>query len=144
MNIKSAIITVFAMGIFVPQISAEALPKEKAKKEEKKKFIDQANMDLSVKPGDDFYTYASGNWIKNNPVPAKETSWGSFMELVDFNNKAVKSILSKAEANKQAPPGSIEKRVGDFYTAAMDTIAIEKLGYTPIKADLDGLIKSKI
>jgi putative endopeptidase len=40
------------------------------------KFIDPANMDLTVKPGDDFYMYASGNWIKNNPVPAKETRWG--------------------------------------------------------------------
>ncbi len=42
------------------------------------KFIDPANMDLTVKPGDDFYMYAGGSWIKNNPVPAKETRWGSF------------------------------------------------------------------
>ncbi len=42
------------------------------------KFIDGANMDLAVKPGDNFYLYVNGNWIKNNPVPASKTRWGSF------------------------------------------------------------------
>jgi putative endopeptidase len=106
-------------------------------------FIDKANMDLSVKPGDDFYTYASGNWIKNNPVPAKETRWGSFNLLRDFNIKAVQDILNESAANKNAAPGSIEKRVGDFYAAAMDSATIEKLGYKPIKADLKRVGKVK-
>ncbi|MES3017200.1 MAG: M13 family metallopeptidase [Bacteroidota bacterium] len=92
-------------------------------------------MDLSVKPGEDFYNYAGGTWIKNNPVPAKETRWGSFNQLRDFNINAVKTILAES-ANSKAPAGSIEKRVGDFYTAGMDSVTIEKLGYTPIKADL--------
>jgi putative endopeptidase len=93
-------------------------------------------MDMSVKPGDDFYEYAGGAWIKNNPVPAKETRWGSFNMLRDFNINAVKSILEKAAAQKSAAPGSVEKRVGDFYAAGMDSLTIEKLGYSPIKADL--------
>ncbi|RZL38445.1 MAG: M13 family peptidase, partial [Pedobacter sp.] len=102
-----------------------------------KKYIDPANMDLSVKPGDDFYQYASGTWIKNNPVPAKETRWGSFNELREFNAQAVRSLVETAAADKNAKPGSVTKRVGDFYTAAMDSATIEKLGYTPIKADLE-------
>ncbi|WP_242920653.1 M13 family metallopeptidase [Pontibacter liquoris] len=93
-------------------------------------------MNLSVKPGNDFYEYANGTWLKNNPVPAKETRWGSFNELRDFNINAVKSILNEAAGNKSAATGSIEKRVGDFYAAAMDSAAIDKLGYKPIKADL--------
>ncbi|WP_432713474.1 hypothetical protein [Pedobacter sp.] len=100
------------------------------------KLIDPANMDLSVKPGDDFYQYASGTWIKNNPVPAKETRWGSFNVLRDFNINAVKGLVEEAAADKAAPAGSLKRRVGDFYTAAMDSATIEKLGYTPIKADL--------
>lgn len=99
-------------------------------------FIDKSNMDLLVKPGDDFYTYASGAWLENNPVPAKETRWGSFNLLRDFNINAVRTILSDAAANKKAATGSVEKRVGDFYAAAMDSMAIEKAGYKPIKADL--------
>lgn len=101
-----------------------------------KKFIDPANMDLTVKPGDDFYEYASGTWIKNNPVPAKETRWGSFNELRDFNINAVKSVVEDAAADQSAPAGSVKKRVGDFYAAAMDSVTIEKLGYTPIKPEL--------
>ncbi|WP_242928877.1 M13 family metallopeptidase [Pontibacter vulgaris] len=93
-------------------------------------------MDLSVKPGDDFYTYANGAWLRTNPVPAKETRWGSFNQLRDFNINAVKTILNESANNKNAAAGSVEKRVGDFYASAMDSAAIEKLGYTPIKADL--------
>lgn len=101
-----------------------------------KGFIDRANMDLSVNPGDDFYSYASGNWVKNNPVPPKETRWGSFNQLRDFNINAVKTILEKAAADKTAPAGSVTRRVGDFYAAGMDSVSIEKLGYMPIKKDL--------
>ncbi len=108
-----------------------------------KKFIDPANMDLSVKPGNDFYQYASGNWIKKNPVPAKETRWGSFNELREFNAQAVKGLVEKAAADKAAPIGSVSKRVGDFYAAAMDSLTIEKLSYTPIKADLEKIYELK-
>ncbi|WP_253405052.1 M13 family metallopeptidase [Pontibacter sp. HSC-36F09] len=94
-------------------------------------------MDLSVKPGNDFYTYANGVWLNNNPVPAKETRWGSFNQLRDFNIIAVRTILKDAAAKTSAPASSVERRVGDFYAAAMDSAAIEKLGYTPIKADLE-------
>jgi putative endopeptidase len=109
----------------------------------KKAFIDRTNMDLSVKPGDDFYSYASGTWIKNNPVPAKETRWGSFNVLREFNIQAVKNILTESAKNTTAAPGSLEKRVGDFYAAAMDSARIDKIGYKPIKADLKKAKKVK-
>ncbi|MHB1177740.1 MAG: hypothetical protein ACYCZO_05345 [Daejeonella sp.] len=67
-------------------------------------LIDKSNMDLTVKPGEDFYNYASGTWIRNNPVPAKETRWGSFNQLRDFNINAVKTILNEAVTNKSAAP----------------------------------------
>lgn len=121
----------FSLLVVALILSLGAFAQEKVQK-----FIDPANMDMSVKPGDDFYEYASGAWIKNNPVPAKETRWGSFNMLRDFNINAVKSILEKAAAQKSAAPGSVEKRVGDFYAAGMDSLTIEKLGYSPIKADL--------
>jgi putative endopeptidase len=105
------------------------------------KYIDPANMDLSVKPGDDFYQYASGAWVKNNPVPAKETRWGTFNELREFNAQAVKGLVEEASADKSAKPGSVTKRVGDFYAAAMDSATIEKLGYTPIKPELEKVKK---
>jgi putative endopeptidase len=101
-----------------------------------KKFIDASNMDLNYKPGNDFNLYASGTWIKNNPVPAKETRWGSFNELRDFNSNAVKNILLEAQNDKTAKTGSVKRRIGDFYAAGMDSIGIEKLGVSPILPEL--------
>lgn len=101
------------------------------------KFIDPANMDLSVKPGDDFSTYANGTWIKNNPIPPKETRWGSFMQLRDFNINAVKTVLENAAADNTASAGSVTKRVADFYTAGMDSSTIENSGAAPIMPYLE-------
>jgi putative endopeptidase len=100
------------------------------------KFIDRANMNLSVKPGDDFVQYSNGAWLKNNVIPAKETRWGSFNQLRDFNINAVKTILEGTQSS-QAAAGSVERRVADFYAASMDSLTIEKLGYSPIQADLN-------
>ena len=99
------------------------------------KFIDRDNMNFSVKAGDDFAEYSNGPWVKRNPIPAKETRWGAFNQLRDFNINAIKTILDETKDTK-APAGSVEKRVADFYAAAMDSLTIEKLGYTPIQADL--------
>lgn len=101
------------------------------------KFIDVANMDLSVKPGDNFYLYANGNWIKNTPVPASKTRWGSFDALGEESSQALKGLLEDAAKN----PGEndIMKRVGDYYASGMDSTAIEKLGYQPIKPYLDAI-----
>jgi putative endopeptidase len=104
---------------------------------EKRKFIDPANMDLSVKPGDNFYLYANGNWIKNTPIPASKTRWGSFDELIEQSSQALKGILEDAAKN----PGSntLMKRVGDFFASGMDSTAIEKLGHQPIKKYIDDI-----
>lgn len=113
------------LSVAVCLITLQVSAQHDSKPVKKPAFIDRSGMDLNKKPGDDFYSYASGTWIKNNPVPAKETRWGSFNLLRDFNINAVKTILAESANNKSAAPGSIEKRVGDFYTAGMDSISIE-------------------
>ena len=99
------------------------------------KYIDRANMDLSVKPGDDFFSYANGNWIKNNPVPASKTRWGSFDILYLGSLEKIRILLD--DAAKNTSKNSTYQRVGDLYLSAMDSAGIEQIGYTPIKADLD-------
>jgi putative endopeptidase len=109
----------------------------KAKPAPPKKFIDPANMDPTVKPGDDFFEYANGGWMKTNTIPAKETRWGSFNILNDDNKKKLQGIVKEVSAKSaSAPKGSIQQRVGDLYASAMDTMSIEKRGFTPIQADL--------
>jgi putative endopeptidase len=99
-----------------------------------KKFIDPANMDLSIKPGDDFFGYANGNWIKQNTIPAKESRWGSFNILKQENTERLLGILN--EVSKQSNTnGSLEQRVGDLFASGMDTLSIEKLGFEPLKQD---------
>ncbi|MER3463499.1 MAG: peptidase M13 [Chitinophagaceae bacterium] len=100
----------------------------------KPKYIDKANMDLSVKPGDNFYLYANGNWIKNNPIPSSKTRWGSFDVLREESSKRMQSLLE--EAAKKASTDPKMQKIGDFYVSGMDTAAINKLGYQPIAPDL--------
>jgi putative endopeptidase len=106
-----------------------------------KKFIDPANMDQSIKPGDDFFDYANGNWIKQNQIPAKETRWGSFSILHQDNTDKLLKLLNEVSATPGQPKGSLKQRVGDLYTSGMDTLTINKLGYTPIAADLNRIDK---
>ncbi|MDD8018303.1 MAG: M13 family metallopeptidase [Bacteroidota bacterium] len=98
--------------------------------------IDTANIDPSVKPCDDFNRYANGRWLKNNPIPAEYSSWGSFNELTEKNNVVLKKILEAAAKNSSAKKGTPEQKIGDIYATGMDSVTIEKLGYEPIKKDL--------
>ncbi len=66
------------------------------------KFIDGAIMDLTVKPGDNFYLYVNGNWIKNNPVPASKTRWGSFDVLREQSSHRIQGLLEEAAASTSA------------------------------------------
>ena len=106
------------------------------------KGFDRSSMDTSVSPAVNFYEYADGNWLKNNPIPAEYTRWGSFEELAEKNYKVLKQILEDA-ANSNAEAGTNEQKIGDFYYTGMDTAQIEKDGYNPIKPELKNISEIK-
>ncbi|HEY9510813.1 MAG TPA: M13 family metallopeptidase [Verrucomicrobiae bacterium] len=93
-------------------------------------------MDQSVDPAKDFYHYAAGNWVKNNPVPADKSRWASFSELAERNWYLIHEILEHTLTDKTSTPQSSARKVGDFFASAMDTNRIEKLGLKPIAKDL--------
>src|SRR6267378_3622863 len=94
-----------------------------------------AYIDRSVDPRADFARYAFGAWQKMNPVPADKARWGSFNELEQYNQLALKGILEAAAA--RAPKsGSVEQKVGDFFKSAMDTAAVDAAGLKPVEAEL--------
>jgi putative endopeptidase len=99
-------------------------------------FFDKSGMDTTVKPGDNFFMYASGNWMKKTAIPASETGWGSFYVLYNDNEKNLHNILDELGKQDNAKD-SKEQKVSDLYTSGMDTVAIEKLGYEPVKPFLE-------
>lgn len=103
-------------------------------KDKKPKYIDKSNMDLSVKPGDNFFLYANGNWIRNNPVPASKTRWGSFDMLREESSKRLQTLLTAAAASGATDRPT--RLIGDFYSSGMDSARIESLGLAPIQGDL--------
>ena len=100
-------------------------------------------MDQSVDPGKDFYHFADGTWLKDNPVPADKSRWASFNELADRNWYLIHGILDSASADATSPQHSPRREVGDFFASAMDTNRIEKLGFKPIAADLKRIDRLK-
>lgn len=98
-------------------------------------YFDKSGMDTTVKPGDDFYSYVNGGWVKSAHIPKDLSRWGSFDSLSQDNIKRVRTILEDAAA-KDRPKGSLAQKAGDFYASGMDTVAIEKAGYEPLKAHL--------
>ncbi|HEY6403219.1 MAG TPA: M13 family metallopeptidase [Blastocatellia bacterium] len=104
--------------------------------------VDTAQMDSSVKPGDDFFKYVNGKWLSTFKIPADKARYGVFDALVDKSESDVHALLDEL-AKTQPAPGSVQKKVMDFYNSWMDQSAIEKRGVEPLKADLDAIGKAK-
>ena len=129
MKASSLILSFLFAALFVGTVNAQNTARQS-------KPIDPANIDASVKPCDDFFRYANGTWIKNNPIPPAFDQWGSFNILADQNSDVLHGILEDAAADKSAPAGSNRQKIGDFYASGMDSAAIEARGWKPIANDL--------
>ena len=106
--------------------------------------LDVSSMDKTVDPCVDFFTYSCGGWLKNNPIPADQASWDAYGKLQEENREVLRRILEGAAVpspNRSAE----EQKIGDYYASCMDEAAIEKLGATPLKTDLERIagLKSK-
>jgi putative endopeptidase len=93
-------------------------------------------MNLSVKPGDDFYDYVEGAWIKSHPVPSDKSRYGEFQIVDDKTYDRVKKIVDSAANNTSAPDGSLDQKIGEFYRVGMDNATLEKQRLDPIKDEL--------
>ena len=104
--------------------------KNSVKKESKDVLV--SNMDTSINPATDFFQYANGSWIKNNSIPNEESEWGIGNLVINENLNRLKTINEEA-AKEKAAPGSASQKIGDFWSSAMDSIKIEKVGTEPLK-----------
>src|ERR1019366_9557955 len=99
--------------------------------------IDRSAMDKSFAPGDDFYNYANGSWLKRTEIPPDQSRWGAFNILNLEAQTRTRGLIE--DAVKTAAPGSEPRKVADFYAAFMDEAAIEAKGIAPLKAQLDAI-----
>ena len=93
--------------------------------------INMNDLNKNVRPGDDFYEYACGGWMKANPLPAAYSRYGSFDRLAEDNNKRINGILKELQENTY-PAGTIEQKLSDLYKLAMDSARREQDGLTPV------------
>ena len=111
--------------------------KNTVEKVKKYPAFDVQNMDTTIKPGDDFFNYTNGTWLKNNPIPADKNSRSTFDELFERNRHDIREIIEEAAVVKDVQPGSNTEKIGTFYNSGMDTISIERLGLSPLKMFFD-------
>ncbi len=97
--------------------------------------VNRADMDLSARPGDDFYQYAGGGWLKANPMKPEYASYGVFNDLAETNRKQIRELFENLSKEKHAF-GTVGQKVADLYNLAMDSTRLNKEGAAPLQADL--------
>ncbi|MHA4868860.1 M13 family metallopeptidase [Duganella sp. PWIR1] len=98
--------------------------------------IDIPNMDTSVRPQDDFFTYLNGNWLKTTEIPGDKSSWGTFAKLRDDTLPQLRGLIEKAEAEK-AKTGTEPQKIADLYASFMNEDKLNELGIRPVTGELN-------
>jgi putative endopeptidase len=106
------------------------------------KAFDLGAIDRTADPCADFYQFACGNWLKNNPVPSDQARWGRFNELAENNRLILRDILDGVSAPSSQRKAN-DQKIGDFYASCMDEEAIEKKGIEALKPELDRIAQLK-
>jgi len=102
--------------------------------------LDVTAMDRSIDPCVDFFAYACGGWIKNNPIPPDQSSWDLYSKMEDENKTKLREIL-EAASSPDPNRTAVNQKIGDYYTSCMDEPAIESKGAAPLKGDLDRIAR---
>jgi putative endopeptidase len=124
------------ISVFILLLLLNSCQQEKNNNVGKHPYFDTTGMDRSIKPGDNFFNFANGGWLKASKIPDDQSGWGSFYTLYQENLDKLKTILEESATNK-SEKGSIEQKVGDYYASGMDTLTIEKIGTEPLKPMLN-------
>ncbi len=104
--------------------------------------VEQANFDAAIAPGDDFYRYINGTWLRNTPIPAEKSNYGAFTVLADDAEANLRTLIEQAGA-QTAPAGTDTQKVGDFFKSFMDESRLEELGAKPIQSVLQQIAATK-
>ena len=124
--LAGALLCAVAFGADVPAVDAAA------------PGVNLANMDTSVQPGDNFFAFVNGGWLKTAEIPADRSSWGVISELRELNQQRTADLITELAA-KPAAAGTESRKIADYYASYMDEAAIEKRGYAPVRPALESI-----
>lgn len=129
------------INIIIPIMAIASMPFQGIAQEQLKSGIKLENLDQTANPGNSFYQFACGGWIKNTPLPAAYSRFGSFDQLAQANNERINTILTEL-SSKTYPTGSIEQKLSDFYKQAMDSVRRNNDGVKPVMPLLNEIEKA--
>ncbi len=134
-----------ALALSLLVVACGPTTEKKSKTMETSVGINLNNLDTNFRPGDDFFDYANGGWLKANPIPPEYSRYGAFDVIGKKNQKEIKDIINEVSKKTDIKEGSPEQQIRDFYNSGMDTNKIEELGIKPLEATIKEInsIKSK-
>jgi putative endopeptidase len=140
---RAFLFAVLPMTMIVGAVYSRTVVAQQAEQKSTAGF-DAKALDTAADPCNDFYQYACGAWMKNNPIPGDQATWGRFSELNERNRATLRGLLEKV-SDPNPKRSAIEQKLGDYYATCMDEQAVETLGVKPIAEDLQKIaaLKSK-
>ena len=131
---KLMMIPLVAVGMITMSGCSQSPVKETAKND----AINLANLDTTVAPGTDFYQYACGGWIKNNPLKPEYSRFGTFDQLIENNQEQLRTLITELDSKPQEA-GSVAQKISMLYEMGLDSVKLNTEGLAPVKEQLDAI-----
>src|SRR4030042_2878795 len=120
------------LGLVIMSLITVCKSNWKNKQSSSQEVFSVANMNLDVRPGDDFFEYVNGTWNSSHPIPEDKGYYNAFEELTEKNRNDLMEFVKEASANKNPTMSNIYQKISDFYGSGMDSIRIGQLNLAPL------------